>query len=471
MTLARGSIKKLVDLEKGLINRDVFVSPEVYAQELEQVFARSWLFIGHESQIPNPNDFFVSRMGEESVILTRTRQGDIQVLLNTCMHRGMKVCRYDEGNTPVFSCPYHGWSYSTDGKLVSVPGELIGVPQFATAYHGELQKENWGLVAVPKMHNYKGLIFACWDKNAPDFIDYLGDMSLYLDDMIDAHDGEPGGAEVIMGVQKWRLPANWKYPVENASDSYHGISHQSVELIGIGPGGPGQTRSGRDMKRGASGASVSLGGEYERGGVFFPGRGHHSGGGVPQPDYDWLPKFATPWDENNEDSLKIVREYYEGVRARRAERFKDKLVGNAAVSSIFPNLSFHPRFPREMALWNPVGPQMTEGWHWFLVDKKAPKEVKDLVRHHCIRYSGAPGMTEEDDMENWNYATAASYGTIARRHAYNYQQGLGHHVPAPNLKGAIYTRGISEQNVRGFLGRWAEMMEANSWAELWPPRE
>src|SRR5687767_1697856 len=99
------SVRSLVDNEKGLIARDVFVSEELYQQELERVFARSWLFIGHESQVPNPNDFFVARMGEEEVILTRDRQGQIQVLLNSCTHRGMKGCRYDEANTPVFSCP------------------------------------------------------------------------------------------------------------------------------------------------------------------------------------------------------------------------------------------------------------------------------------------------------------------------------------------------------------------------------
>src|SRR6266404_4138689 len=87
----------LVDLAAGQISRE--------------------LFVGHESQIPNPGDFFVSSMGEESVILCRDRAGKVHVFLNSCRHRGMKVCRYDEGNTPVFTCPYHGWSYGTDGRL------------------------------------------------------------------------------------------------------------------------------------------------------------------------------------------------------------------------------------------------------------------------------------------------------------------------------------------------------------------
>src|SRR5687768_15345745 len=196
-----GGMRSLVDAEQGLVSRDIFVDDEIYQQELEQIFARTWLFVGHESQVPNPNDYFVSRMGEESVILTRDRQGQVHVLLNSCTHRGMKVIRYDRGNTPVFSCPYHGWSFSTDGNLVSVPGELIGVPQFATAYHGELKKENWGLISVPKMHIYKGSVWGCWDEKAPSWDDYVGDMKLFLDGFLDSADGTAGDVEVIPSVQ------------------------------------------------------------------------------------------------------------------------------------------------------------------------------------------------------------------------------------------------------------------------------
>ena len=96
----------------GTISREIFVNDEIYRAEIEQLFTRAWLFIGHESQIPNAGDFFQSRMGEESVLLTRDREMKVHVFLNTCRHRGMKVCRYDEGNTPLLTCPYHAWSYT-----------------------------------------------------------------------------------------------------------------------------------------------------------------------------------------------------------------------------------------------------------------------------------------------------------------------------------------------------------------------
>ena len=107
-----GSLNGLVDVDRGIVSREIFVSEEIYRQELDQVFARAWLFVGHQSQIPRPGDFLVSSMGEESVILCRDGKGRIHVFLNSCRHRGMKVCRYDDGHTVEFTCPYHGWSYA-----------------------------------------------------------------------------------------------------------------------------------------------------------------------------------------------------------------------------------------------------------------------------------------------------------------------------------------------------------------------
>lgn len=95
----------LVDTAAGKIDRSIFVDDAIYRAELERIFARMWLFVGHETQIPKPGDFFTSRMGAESVILSRDREHKIHVFLNTCRHRGMKVCRYDEGDNAVVHLP------------------------------------------------------------------------------------------------------------------------------------------------------------------------------------------------------------------------------------------------------------------------------------------------------------------------------------------------------------------------------
>src|SRR5260370_15498673 len=200
-----GYRKGLVDPAAGHISREIFVNDEIYREELERVFARSWLFVGHESQIPNPGDFFVSSMGEESVILRRDRAGEIHVFLNAGRHRGMKVCRYDEGSTAVFTCPYHGWSYSTDGRLV-------GVPYFREAYRSQLDRSQWGLVEVAQSCNYKGTVWATWDPAAPPLLEYLGGFLTFLDLILDRWDARAGQGPVLFRGQQWLSAGNSQFP-------------------------------------------------------------------------------------------------------------------------------------------------------------------------------------------------------------------------------------------------------------------
>jgi phenylpropionate dioxygenase-like ring-hydroxylating dioxygenase large terminal subunit len=437
------SIRDLVRPDEGLVSREVFVSQEIFQRELEQVFSRAWLFVGHEDFIQKPNDYFVSRMGTDSVILTRDPQNRIHVLLNSCMHRGMKLCRYDHGNTRAFSCPYHGWSYSTDGRLVDRPGELVGVPGFAQHYREKLDKKAWGLVRVPQVFNYKGTIWANWDENAPPFLEYLGDMKYYLDAALDHRDGREGGSEVVGGVQRWRVKCNWKFAPENfIGDMYHDISHRSVDILGIGPSG-GKGRRDRFARRAA---------------VGFKDLGHGILGELPhRSEVDYVPVYT---------NFPEVEAYYRQVHEDRVRNLGDKLRVKNSTGTIFPNTSFHGRQPRTIAVFHPISPTEMEMWRIYLVDRDSPDYVKDAARHYYLRYSGPGGMTESDDMENWSYATEASKGAIARRYYYNYEMGLGCAVPVPELRGAVHSGEVSEENARIFYRRYGQFMEGLGWEDL-----
>jgi phenylpropionate dioxygenase-like ring-hydroxylating dioxygenase large terminal subunit len=428
-------LNSLVDIPNGIVSREIFVNEDIFRQELERIFSRSWLFVGHEDMIPNPDDYFVSRMGMDSVILTRDRQNKINVLLNSCMHRGMKLCRYDKGNSRVFTCPYHGWSYSTDGRLVEVPGELVGVPGFKNYYHEKLEKKKWGLVHCPRVVNYKGTIWACWDESAPSFEDYLGDMRLYLDAALDHRDGSPGGSEMIGGVQRWRVKCNWKFAPENfIGDMYHDISHRSVDLVGIGPSG-GRGRRDQTVKRNT---------------ISFNKHGHGIIGTVPH--YE-----EPPYVETFKNTPEIAA-YLRDVHERRVQNLGERMRVVTSVGTIFPNMSFHGRQPRTIGVFHPISPTEMEMWRIFLVDRDAPQELKDASRHYYMRYSGPGGMTESDDLENWQAATEASSGTIARHHFYNYQMGLGFEEPVPELRDATANGEYSEGNARAFYRQWLKVM-------------
>src|SRR5215210_5732558 len=119
-------LRTLIDVEQGQISRQIFDDPAIYQQEQDRVFGKCWLYLGHESQLPRPGDYFTNYMGEAPVIVTRGVGGRIHAFLNSCRHRGRRICQTDNGNTLSFRCPYHGWTYDTRGKLVGVPHEDIG---------------------------------------------------------------------------------------------------------------------------------------------------------------------------------------------------------------------------------------------------------------------------------------------------------------------------------------------------------
>jgi phenylpropionate dioxygenase-like ring-hydroxylating dioxygenase large terminal subunit len=429
-----------VDADRGLISREIFVSERIFELELKNLFPRCWLFVGHESQIPEVGDYFVSRMGNDSVILTRDTENQVHVLLNSCRHRGMKVCRYDEGNTTQFTCPFHGWSYSVDGSLVSRPGELYGVPHYRDVYGGKLDRSAWGLVNCPKVTSYKGLVFANWDPDTPSFEDYIGDFRYWLDNMADGLDGTPANGEAFRGVQKWRARSNWKLVAENfLGDAYHGqTSHASVESVGIGPGGVGRDRHGNDSLRIAPTSFVRL--------------GHGSVGSVDS-------RSPHPYDAFPEGEIRNYLQQAWETKVRRYEA-AGKPIGATNASAMFPNVAMHTQaFPHSILVAHPVSATETELWRWYMIDRAAPPVFRDWMRHYGMRYSGPAGMTEKDDMENWDYATNASRGAIARRYDYNYEMGIGMTRPATEIEGAVEGTSIfTEENARNYYRRWSEFV-------------
>jgi phenylpropionate dioxygenase-like ring-hydroxylating dioxygenase large terminal subunit len=426
--------RDLVDTANGEISREIFVSESLYQEEKERIFTRAWLYVGHESQIRNPGDFFVSKMGEESVILARDVDGKVHVFLNSCAHRGMRVCRYDEGNTRAFKCPYHAWTYKTDGTL-------IGVQDYENAYQPPFDKSKWGLIEVAQLATYMGTIWATWDKAAPPFEEYLGEARFAFDNGLCAWDGSDSETELLGSVQKWKVPCNWKFIAENfAGDWLHGVSHRSVDMIRLGPSG--------DVGRRDDFGQLVVTAYPEGHGVLysvFPNKETRT-------EYAMSP---------------VTSAYYQQCWERRRKN-KGELAGTSPlVGTIFPNMSFHGQQPRTLLVSHPTGANETEMWRTYFVDKAAPEDVKQFLRDYYMRYSGPAGMTEQDDMENWNYAHAASSGTISRRRPYHYKAGLGAGGRHGVIPGIVTEKPItSEQNPRAFYKRWADYMDCDTWDEL-----
>ena len=144
-------IAKLI--EPGRVHRRVYTDPDVFELEMERIFGRAWLFVGHTSQVPNPGDYITTELGRQPVIMTRHRDGSVQVLLNRCTHRGAKVVNERKGHAPRLVCCYHGWSYDTDGTA----GRACRCRKAAAK---DFDKAAFGLARAPRVGEYRGFVFA-----------------------------------------------------------------------------------------------------------------------------------------------------------------------------------------------------------------------------------------------------------------------------------------------------------------------
>ena len=210
-------LRKACDWANGLIAPTIHFDADVYQQEQERVFGRSWLVVGHDDMVRSRGDYVTNYMGEVPVIVARGEDGKVRVLVNRCAHRGTQVCLFDRGNTRAFTCSYHGWTYDLAGKLIGAPLEQKLYP--------DLDKASWGLEEAPKVATFHGLICASLDPAAPPLEEWLGeDVCWWLKMFVLA---EPlGGLEALPGWHRYRSPGNWKFMLDEPSS---GMSRQEKE--------------------------------------------------------------------------------------------------------------------------------------------------------------------------------------------------------------------------------------------------
>jgi nitrite reductase/ring-hydroxylating ferredoxin subunit len=218
------ALRDLFDFEKKRWSMRILHDPEIYRLELERIFARSWVFLGHEVEIPNPGDYVLRQIGEDQVIVTRDAEGGVNILLNVCAHRGMQVCWADDGSQNQFKCPYHGWVFDNSGKLLGAP--------FEQELFGDWDKSEFGLKKA-NISMRQGLIFGSFAENPPPLEDYLGDVTWYLDYMLKDIDWELSGG----WAHPFSIDSNWKLMMENNSgDGYHTFTqHRALQQLGMFP--------------------------------------------------------------------------------------------------------------------------------------------------------------------------------------------------------------------------------------------
>ncbi|MGW0037586.1 aromatic ring-hydroxylating oxygenase subunit alpha [Gordonia sp. NPDC003376] len=359
-------------VQEDRIHRTLYTEQSVFDEEMVKVFGgESWVYLAHESQLPEPYSFRSVRMGLRPVIVTRDRAGDLHAVFNRCAHRAATVCREESGKAKSFQCPYHGWTFRNTGELVGAPW-----PQG----YADFDKSRFGLQTI-RVETYRGFVFGTMNAEAPNVTDWLGHARPWIDYWIDRAPTK----EVFLraGTSRMGYRGNWKLAFDNSGDGYHpAFSHRSLLDMA------GRMGEGKDM--------AYFGKTPDEGPmrVYSLGNGHSV---IDQrPNYEgtgsfWANQRPQPGRESFEQHIRTTH-------GDDADRLLDLCVGAQINLNIFPNLLI---IGNQVQVIEPQAIDRTQlTWHHTTIGG-VPDEINTM---RMRTQEDFPAFGEPDDQANFEEA-------------------------------------------------------------------
>lgn len=400
----------------------LYYDPAIFALEEKRIWYRTWIWVAHTSEIPNAGDFKMATIGSQPVIVSRAADGNVHVLENRCRHRGASVCERQRGNTRLYTCPYHNWTYGLDGALRGVP--------YADGYEGDFNRSELGLPAL-KVGIYNGLIFASFNPSVEPLETFLGAARKWIDLFMKQGAGFP---VKVLGEQKFTFKGNWKIQLENTTDLYHfpmvhrswlkSVDEETMKVI------TGFLTSDKAFTR-ALGNGHSLA-------VLMPNA-------VDLDEDDGAP---TP-----ERYLALEEKLSASYPPDQVRRILRSLMGVGFNLNLFPNLALSMSFFRVL---RPISVTETEIRHVALGMDGGPQEANRCrIRAH-EHFQGPMGFGTPDDAEAWERVQRGAHAGLDIPILVN--RGLNRETTDGN--GEKTSHSTDETGMREAYRMWQKMMEA-----------
>lgn len=404
------------------VHRSALRSSDVFDQEQARIFSTSWLYLGHESELPERGDYRVRAVGGRQLIFCRDEEGELHAWLNTCPHRGTTLCRDSGGNSRFFRCFYHAWTFSSAGSLVSLPGP--------DAYPADGSfRERLGLRSVPRMATRSGFVFVSYGVDGPTLDEHLAGAGDHLDLVADH---APEGMEVLPGTHLYGVRGNWKLAVENAMDGYHFTPTHMTFVDFLKSSGFVTSDEGGMVDDLGNGHSVMT-------------QSGHSG----RVGLDWEPRFG------EEERVRI-----EAVRAELSERLGPERAARIAEQSrilfIFPNLLVFDIEALSIRMLEPAAPDGTDVTAWHLAPRGEPEAARALRLRTLVSFIGPGGLATPDDVEAYE-----SIQRGVRSTADDPRSGIDWNDISRGMEAELAGergRSVDESSIRGFWRQWNRLM-------------
>jgi len=400
------------------VHGSVYTDEAIFQAELQKIWHRTWVYVGHASEIPKANDFVMKSIGPEPIIMTRDRDGQVHLLHNRCPHRGNRVCVSDKGNARSFTCPYHGWTFSNNGQLRGYP--------FPSGYEGA-NRDELGLGRVARVATYKGFVFGSFAAEGPTLEEHLGAAKDSIDMLV--MNSPQGEVQVTAGFLKHKVKSNWKFVMENETDGYHpSFVHASIFEV---------AKSGIGSLYSSESTAVTR---------YF-GSGHS--------ENDLRPEFRRigkplGWFGTSADRLP---DYVSRMQAAYGpEKANEIMINGTPHVMIFPNL-----FIAEIQLFvlQPLAANETVQHVTALQFKGAP-DLNRRMRQQTMGSVGPAGFLLADDAEMYE---RTQLGVQASNPEWLYL-GRGKHRERTDDNGYLIGDATDETPSRGMWRHYRSLMEA-----------
>lgn len=403
------------------VHRSIYVEPSVFQEEMAKIFGATWVYLGHESEISERNDFKTTRLGTRSVILTRDNQGTLHALLNRCSHRASIVCNEQRGNKKTFECPYHGWTYRNDGALTGVP--------FREGYGEGFDASERGLARLPHLATYRGFIFGTLNADPPELLGWLGNAADKLDVFIDRTPGIR-----VRNRHQLLFRGNWKLAWDNAGDGLHPtFVHRSLLLMNSERHGDGkQLAAFKSNPDDTPMYAEDL------------GNGHSFLDIRPMVRTFWAAQRPFPGMEVWEQQL---RERYGDSRA---DELLEVVPASYVNVSIFPNLLI---VANQLQIVEPLAVDETRLSFYICAAEGLPEEVNVMRMRIGEDF---PAMGNTDDLEIFERCHEGL--SVSEIEWIDMSKGYGSEFDEPDEKGVRRTPITHDAVMRGYLREWRRLM-------------
>lgn len=426
-------------VEPDRMHRKAYVDAEIFELEMERIFERNWIYIGHESQVPEPGDYYLAQVGRQPMMMTRDHHGEINVLYNRCPHRAAQLCTARKGNAgKLIRCSYHAWMFELNGKLESVPA-VKGYD--GTAF--DIDNPEFHVRKAPRADNYRGFWFASLAPEGPELETHLGRSKEAFDQLIDR---APAGKTVVVGdcfriVQQ----SNWKLFMENQIDVSHpGATHEST--------GHAARSVERDIEQGGETPDMGYGflSDFLR--IGIDGWTKFGTTGMPQ-GHCTLEGYMG-LRPNDPDTNEYVQLMYDAYGEERAEEI---LGVNLHHVLVYPCNSVQPPL-QQLRTIRPLAPDKTlsEIWQFRLIG--APEAIYQRSLSYYYLVNSPSTLVNADDLHNW-WKCQNGLGSTAGDWA-SFHRNAGQDIDDDGLLRST-PDSMSEMPLRSMAQAWKRYMTAN----------